>query len=68
MKCDANSYTLFFPDFFNFVVNRLLFYDFPGKISYYANPLSNFFYCLIIVTFKFLENDHRCSEEEITLW
>ena len=68
MKCDANSYTLFFSDFINFVVNRLLFYDFPGKITCYANPLSNSFYCLIIVTFKFLENDHRCSEEEIALW
>ena len=50
---------LFFSDFFNFVVNRLLFYDFPRKISYYVNPLSNYFYYLNIVTFKSLENDHR---------
>ena len=68
MKCDANSYTLFFSNFFNYVVNRLLFYDFPRKIFYYVNPLSNYFYYLNIVTFKSLEYDHRCSEEEITFW
>lgn len=67
MKCDANSYTLFFSNFFNFVVNHLLFYYFSRKISYYVNLLSNYYYYLNIVTFKSLEIDHRCSEE-ITFW